>query len=201
MKIKPYYIEVETLDEYLDVCRHWNYYRQLCGAKDDSHIWYITEYILKPTDLNRWEVKKMFKNRPDILNMAKHHVGDICKTTHGEIGVFKGIQVTDEDYYWVIENPSTGKDMYITCVEGCKAYNTFKPWPKESDTLSSKLPGVLLNKPMRIRTKETRTAPMMKHSGQLVQRDGAVFFQSKTGMCIPTSDIAMYCYIPQNKTK
>lgn len=200
MKIKPYYIEVETLDEYLDVCRHWNYYRQLCGAKDDSNIWYITEYNLKPADLNRWEVKKMFKRRPDILKMAKYHVGDICKTTHGEIGIFRGVQVTDEDYYWLIEDLSTGKNKCITCVEGCKAYNTFKPWPKESvNTLSSKLPGILLYKPMRIRTKATQTKAEQKLSGQLVMKDGVVFFQDRTGMCIPTSEIAIYCYIPKTK--
>lgn len=194
MKIRPYFIEVETLDEYLDVCRHWNYYRQKCKASDDPHIWYITEYNLKPEDLNRREVKHMFRNRPDILKMAKYHVGDLCKTSHGDIGIFRGVQVTDEDYYWLIEGLN-GEKLCVTCVDTCKPYNTFKLWPKESnDTLSSKLPGILLNKPMRICTRATQTAPERRLSGELVKKDGVVFFQDKSGMCIPTSEIVMYCY-------
>lgn len=184
MKIKPYFIEVETLDEYLDVCRHWKYYREKCGAKDDKHIWYITEYNLKPQDLNRWEVKKMFKSRPDILKMAKYHVGDLCKTTHGEIGIFQGVQVTDEDYYWLIKDLSTSKIKCITCVEGCKVYNTYKIFDNT----------VRLYTPIRIKTRETTTAPEMKLKGELVKRDSVVYFQAKDGKCIPTSEIAIYCY-------
>lgn len=186
MKIKPYFVEVETLDEYLDVCRHWKYYREKCGAKDDMHIWYITEYNLKPEDLNRWEVKRMFKRRPDIMKMAKYHVGDLCKTTHGEIGIFRGVQLTDEDYYWLIEKLD-GEKCCITCVDGCKPYNTYKVFDDS----------VKLNTPIRIKTRATTTAPEMKLSGELVKRDGSVFFQARSGMCIPTSEIAIYRYEPK----
>lgn len=185
MKIKPYFVEVETLDEYLDVCRHWKYYREKCGAKDDIHIWYITEYNLKPEDLNRWEVKKMFKRRPDILKMAKYHVGDLCKV-HNTVGIFRGVQVTDEDYYWMVEKLN-GEKYYCTCVDECKPYNTYKIFDNS----------VKLNTPIRIKTRATTTAPEIKLSGELVEKDGGIFFQAKSGLCIPTSEIAMYCYIPK----
>lgn len=187
MKIKCCFVEVETLDEYLDVCKHLMYYREICGAEKERNIWTITEYVLKPEDLHRWEVKKMFKRRPDILKMARYHVGDICKTTHGVIGIFRGIMVTDEDYYWMVEDfEKVEHNMHIiTCVEGCTAYNTFKLWPEDDN--------VRLNERMRIMLKEGQK----RVSGRTVRKNGVIFFQDDAGMCYPTSTIAAYCYTPK----
>lgn len=183
MKIKPYYIETETLDEYLDVCKHNTYYRKLCGANDDRSIWYITEYNLKPEDLNRKKImNKLFGHRPDILKAMKYKIGIICKV-HDQIGIFRGVQLTDEDYYWIVERPD-GSTCYSTCVDECKflsAWNKFYPgdlkagdrvWIFDKDKFH-----------------ETR-----KHKGTIIKRDGCLLFQDMRGFCRPMSDIAFWMY-------
>lgn len=188
MKIKPYHIETETLDEYLDVRKHWTYYRKLCGADNDPNIWYITEYNLKPEDLNRKKImNKLFGHRPDILKAMKYKIGTICKV-HDVIGIFRGVQLTDEDYYWIVERPD-GSICYNTCVDGCKflsAWNKFYPgdlkvgdvvWIYDKD-----------------KSFETR-----KHEGAIIKRDGYLLFQDTRGFCRPMSDIAFWMYDPFNK--
>lgn len=183
MKIKPYYIETETLDEYLDVCKHNTYYRQLCGANDDRNIWYITEYNLKSEDLNRKKImNKLFGHRPDILKAMKYKIGTICKT-HDMIGIFRGVQLTDEDYYWIIERPD-GSICYIACTSECRfssAWNKFnsgdlkvgdRVWIIDKDKLH-----------------ETR-----RHKGTIIRRDGCLLFQDTRGFCRPMSDIAFWMY-------
>ena len=179
MKIKPYYIEVETLDEYLDVCKHLRYYRHLCGADQDVNVWYITEYNLKPEDLNRKKIMdKLFKRRPDIIKAMKYKRNTICRI-HGEIGIFRGIQLTDEDYYWILER-ADGSKAYCTCVDACQflsAWNKFYPGDlKPYDRVF------------------IFDHEQQRHRGQIVKREGCLFFQDHRGMCKPMSDIRFWMY-------
>ena len=31
-------------------------------------------------------------------------------------GILRGVEITEEDFYWIIENPKTGVEEYMSCV-------------------------------------------------------------------------------------
>lgn len=188
MKIKLHYIETETLDEYLDVCKHRTYYRQLCGANDDLRIRHITEYNLKSEDLNRKKImSKLFGHRPDILKAMRYKIDMICKV-HDQVGIFRGIRLTDEDYYWIVERHD-GSICYSTCVIECKflsSWNKFYPGDlKAGDQVW-------------IFDKDKSHEPR-KHKGTIIKRDECLLFQDTRGFCRPMSDIAFWTYESINK--
>lgn len=97
---------------------------------DDLDIQEWNDLSLKEKDelvnsLINVEHKYMFKTRriltkPDNsldkdINEILTHVGEIC-LTHTYIGIFKGIEETWEDYYYIVELKN-GKIIYNTMVD------------------------------------------------------------------------------------
>ncbi len=137
-------------------------------------------YKLKIEDLNNPIVVQLFSHRPDILNMMKH-IDEIC-ISHNKLGIFKGVELTDEDYYWIYIDEDS-RYCYNTCVDKCEPTD-WKVGTKEM------VPGDLYI----INSLHTFDySPMHNVVGRYFETDEYDYFEitegENRGMCISTSRI------------
>lgn len=67
-------------------------------------------------DINDFDTFKHFNK--DVFSDAKKFYHKKCKTTN-RIGTLLGIQVTEEDLYWILQTEDN-KITYDTCVDGIR---------------------------------------------------------------------------------
>ena len=115
MKIKNK--NCKDLKEFKKIFRkyHKNYFRKYHKRNDFLRIWISIDIPCK--DLNKPYFKKFTKNidtletiRKDMLNNKNY-----CKKINDEDYYLKGLEITDEDFYFIFES-KTGEKSYESCI-------------------------------------------------------------------------------------
>lgn len=112
---------------------------ELCKKYEDQWIW-IECNLTDPSYAEREDVQSHFRRRKDILQALKH-IGSVVQIV-GRYYVLDGIQLTNEDCYWLCTDIS-GKKIAQTCVAACCILSKMKLF--SSIKITDLVPGDVFN--------------------------------------------------------
>ena len=77
----------------------------------------IISWILRdPFEFNNKEIRNIFGTNVCICDEALELLGKSVIYCGHEIGILKGVEITEEDFYWVIYNIAKEKEVFLSCV-------------------------------------------------------------------------------------
>ena len=88
---------------------------ELCKKYEDQWIWIVCT-LTDPSCVERKDIQSFFSKRTDILQELKY-IGSVVQIAN-RYSVLDGIQLTNEDYYWLCTD-IRGEKMALTCVAAC----------------------------------------------------------------------------------
>jgi hypothetical protein len=114
MKIrnKMKFIEVHNIKEYnenIEKCIGFERYH-------NKNAYCLFWKLRTIEEFNDPEIRKIFKSNVSICDEAIRLLGKIVIYSGHDIGVLRGVEITEEDFYWIIEDPDTLKEISMSCV-------------------------------------------------------------------------------------
>lgn len=105
-------IEVHNIQEYRDnIDKCFGYSRYY-----NKSAYCLSWKLRTPNEFLDPEIREIFKSNVSICDEAIELLGKSVIYSGHEIGILRGVEITEEDFYWIIENPKDSKEVSMSCV-------------------------------------------------------------------------------------
>lgn len=105
-------IEVHNIDEYnenIDKCIGY-------GRYYDKSAYCLSWKLRTKDEFLNPEIRAIFKSNVSICDEAIELLGKSVIYSGHEIGILRGVEITEEDFYWIVEDLETTKELSMSCV-------------------------------------------------------------------------------------
>ena len=105
-------IEIHNIKEYndnIDKCIG-------CGRYVNKSAYCLSWKLKNKSEFLDPEIRNIFKSNVSICDEAIKLLEKPVIYSGHDIGILKGVEITEEDFYWIIEDIDTGKELHASCV-------------------------------------------------------------------------------------
>ena len=106
-------IEIHNIKEYNDAIEH---IKLSYGRYFDKDATCISWKLEELSEFKDPEIRNIFKSNVYICNEAMELLGKTIIFSGHEIGILRGVEITEEDFYWIVEDIKTSKRVSMSCV-------------------------------------------------------------------------------------
>lgn len=107
-------IEVHSLEEYNEAIEKCTPSGRYFNKNATALSWILRD----PSEFKDQKIRKIFGTNVSICDEALELLGKSVIYSGHEIGILKGVEITEEDFYWVVDDVVREKEVSMSCVGG-----------------------------------------------------------------------------------
>lgn len=105
-------IEVHNIEEYNEAIEKCTPGGRYFNKNATALSWILRD----PSEFKDQEIRKIFGTNVSICDEALELLGKSVIYSGHEIGILKGVEITEEDFYWILDDVVREKEVSMSCV-------------------------------------------------------------------------------------